>query len=320
MSLVSLLLLLLLLCVAVPSRGAAAHDSVLLKDVQVLTLHRGSMTAGRRTAPMAQLSCVGGSAQASAARVETVQCTNQGFDGRDYAWRCVAQLPETLRLGKTEVLCEGYGYPDDPYILRGSCGLEYHLESVALQPQTVVSGPRVAKQQQATVTRDASPAEDVATTFLIFFCVLIVVVVVLVAASGRREAYRGQRPTPLQSTIVYAQTPPVYNNNNYATTPLYPHYPACDGYTTTTTTTVTEPTPTETPSVSYASTKRREEVTQIPDATEGGSSVAYASTKRREEKDIPSSGKRSSNKEKAVTFSRSTEERESASQAGTRRR
>ena len=25
--------------------------------------------------------------------------------------------------------CEGYDYPDDPYILKGSCGLEYHLDA-----------------------------------------------------------------------------------------------------------------------------------------------------------------------------------------------
>jgi hypothetical protein len=26
------------------------------------------------------------------------------------------------------VACEGYDYPEDPYILAGSCGLEYTLE------------------------------------------------------------------------------------------------------------------------------------------------------------------------------------------------
>jgi hypothetical protein len=30
------------------------------------------------------------------------------------------------------VLCEGYDYPDDPYILAGSCGLEYTLELTKL--------------------------------------------------------------------------------------------------------------------------------------------------------------------------------------------
>jgi hypothetical protein len=27
-----------------------------------------------------------------------------------------------------DVICEGYEYPDDPYILQGSCGLEYTLD------------------------------------------------------------------------------------------------------------------------------------------------------------------------------------------------
>ncbi|KAF5889462.1 store-operated calcium entry-associated regulatory factor-like isoform X1, partial [Clarias magur] len=30
-----------------------------------------------------------------------------------------------------EVSCEGYNSPDDPYILKGSCGLEYTLELTA---------------------------------------------------------------------------------------------------------------------------------------------------------------------------------------------
>jgi len=32
------------------------------------------------------------------------------------------------RFGNVEVICEGYDYPDDPYILKGSCGLEYTLD------------------------------------------------------------------------------------------------------------------------------------------------------------------------------------------------
>ena len=32
------------------------------------------------------------------------------------------------RFGNVEVVCEGYDYPDDPFILKGSCGLEYTLD------------------------------------------------------------------------------------------------------------------------------------------------------------------------------------------------
>lgn len=43
-------------------------------------------------------------------------------------WECKADLENAYRFGKIEVSCEGYDYPDDPYILQGSCGLQYALE------------------------------------------------------------------------------------------------------------------------------------------------------------------------------------------------
>ncbi len=33
-----------------------------------------------------------------------------------------------MRFGELAVNCEGYDYPDDPFILVGSCGVEYKLE------------------------------------------------------------------------------------------------------------------------------------------------------------------------------------------------
>ena len=38
-------------------------------------------------------------------------------------WKCDADLDSKYRFGRVEVLCEGYEYPDDPYILVGSCGV-----------------------------------------------------------------------------------------------------------------------------------------------------------------------------------------------------
>ena len=35
----------------------------------------------------------------------------------------MAELSAEVKFGKINVLCEGYDYPDDPYILRGSCGV-----------------------------------------------------------------------------------------------------------------------------------------------------------------------------------------------------
>lgn len=37
-------------------------------------------------------------------------------------------MDNAYRFGKVEVVCEGFDHPDDPYILRGSCGVSVFLE------------------------------------------------------------------------------------------------------------------------------------------------------------------------------------------------
>jgi len=107
--------------------AALARDFVKLSNVEVLTLYHGRMTTGRRSAPVPQLQCVGGSARYSFTP-QVVQCYNRGSDGDDIQWECKAELDKAYQFGKISVSCEGYSYPDDPYILKGSCGLEFTLE------------------------------------------------------------------------------------------------------------------------------------------------------------------------------------------------
>src|SRR5271154_3994899 len=55
-------------------------------------------------------------------RVEAMQCKNMGGsygDAEDAQWSCTAEIPEEFKLGRTEVICEGYASPEDPYILKG---------------------------------------------------------------------------------------------------------------------------------------------------------------------------------------------------------
>ena len=101
-----------------------AQDKIKLSDVQALTLKAGQQTTARRTTPSHQLKCFGSFCQYAP---DTVQCTNVGTDGIDAQWKCEAELPGTLSIAPDYVLCEGYEYPTDPYILIGSCGLSYHL-------------------------------------------------------------------------------------------------------------------------------------------------------------------------------------------------
>lgn len=58
-------------------------DAVLLQNVQVLTLYKGRYTTARRSGPVSQLQCVGGSAGCRAFVPEVVQCQNRGWDGVD---------------------------------------------------------------------------------------------------------------------------------------------------------------------------------------------------------------------------------------------
>ncbi|EGD75726.1 hypothetical protein PTSG_07842 [Salpingoeca rosetta] len=102
----------------------------LLKDVSVLTLSSDQMTTGRRSRPVPQMTCVDGTANCHRDVLPTVmQCRNVGWDGNDVQWQCTAELDNSVKLGRTDVTCEGYDYPDDPYILAGSCGVEYTLDS-----------------------------------------------------------------------------------------------------------------------------------------------------------------------------------------------
>ena len=37
-------------------------------------------------------------------------------------------MDSKYRFGKIDVSCEGYDHPDDPYVLRGSCGVRRERE------------------------------------------------------------------------------------------------------------------------------------------------------------------------------------------------
>jgi len=107
---VASLLLVTALVLTCPSYSVAwgrGKDAVRLEDVSVLTLRRGRQTQARRSAPIPQLTCVGGDACRDAT-IEVMQCRNMGSDGVDVQWKCETDLSSDYRLGETVVSCEGY--------------------------------------------------------------------------------------------------------------------------------------------------------------------------------------------------------------------
>ena len=84
------------------------------------TAYAGRMTTARRLRPIAQLQCKGGPCELSPA---SMQCYNKGWDGKTVNWDCRADLDQRVRFGGVHVVCEGYDYAGDQYILAGSCGV-----------------------------------------------------------------------------------------------------------------------------------------------------------------------------------------------------
>jgi hypothetical protein len=105
-----------------PKDPRAVHLSL----VRDLVLRQGALTEGMRSR-VQQLTCLSG--PCSAAAPASVLCQTAGTDyaSGDPLWKCQADMPSGVRFGTTDVICEGFRRPDDPYITKGSCGLEYTL-------------------------------------------------------------------------------------------------------------------------------------------------------------------------------------------------
>ncbi|XP_065904104.1 store-operated calcium entry-associated regulatory factor-like [Dysidea avara] len=123
-----LLVLVVTLSLVRNGRCFGSSDKVRLTDVSTITLHSDKLTTGRRSSPVPQLQCVGGTAGCHTHKPRVVQCYNRGSDGYDVQWECKADMDKSYQFGRIQVSCEGYDYPDDPYVLKGSCGLEYEID------------------------------------------------------------------------------------------------------------------------------------------------------------------------------------------------
>ena len=111
-------------------RSPPGKNAILLSQVHSLTLRGGRLTSSRRVSPVPQLNCVGPSKRiCNMYELDAMRCTNEGYgyDVEDVQWTCTASLPGEFKLGSTDVVCEGYRNADDPWILKGSCGVEYRL-------------------------------------------------------------------------------------------------------------------------------------------------------------------------------------------------
>lgn len=156
-----------------------SNNKVLLRDVTAITLHKGQMTTGRRSSPVPQLKCIGGSAGCYKFAPQTVQCRNVGFDGHEVQWQCKCDMDDSYRFGKIQVTCEGYDYPDDPYILKGSCGLEYTIDYTKAGN---------ARSNDYAPSWTASTGNSDGGGWLFFFILIFVIVFLICKMGGSRDS------------------------------------------------------------------------------------------------------------------------------------
>lgn len=122
------LYLLILSFTAISTAARKSPESVLLSDVKALTLRKDLKTSHNRVPAVPQLSCIGGTAK-GLYEIDVLRCKNAGssYGDEDVQWTCTSSLPSEFKLGSTDVICEGFSSSADPYVLKGSCGVEYRL-------------------------------------------------------------------------------------------------------------------------------------------------------------------------------------------------
>jgi hypothetical protein len=131
------------------------YDKVLLSEVQALSLRSNEFTTSRRSSPIPQLTCEEGTyTRYCQYGPKNMMCKNMGFGDKDIVWECTGYgLTPGYKLTYSDVSCEGYDHPDDPYILKGSCGVLYGVEKdLTYRQQDTFSTPFVPTTETVTET------------------------------------------------------------------------------------------------------------------------------------------------------------------------
>lgn len=149
---------------------AGAHEKVPIREVTSLLLHRGKMTTGRRSSPVPQLTCLSNCRGAP----DTIYCSNAGHDGVDVVWECKSD-PAGAVFRDLNIQCEGYEYPDDPYILKGSCGIEFRM---------------TPSHPSSPIYSTTDPEPNPMGALYVFIIAMVIISCMMNDASGGSSSYR----------------------------------------------------------------------------------------------------------------------------------
>jgi len=187
-----------LLVISPPTEAARSpsvpKNAVLLSSIATLTLRAGKQTSARRSSPIPQAACIGPSEVCKLYTVDVIRCTNAGsdYDQENVQWTCTAELPEEFKLGSTDVSCEGYASSDDPYVLKGSCGVEYRL---LLTEKGEEKYGRYVGNNGKTSEEGETASDLIKALFLIIFVVVLLIIVSSFCNTFWNGLGGGGRPT-----------------------------------------------------------------------------------------------------------------------------
>ena len=132
-------------------------------------------------------------------------------------------MPVEFKFGKVQVSCEGYDYPDDPYILAGSCGLEYTIDRTGVNQKSGYSQNTHSQSYSSNGWNDGKPYEgsyfdlwlfsDVINlenefNFATLLFILIVMFILYRAFFNPSEEGERQPPENPEYTRIYPDIPP----------------------------------------------------------------------------------------------------------------
>lgn len=229
---------------------------VALKDVPVILLDPHGMTTACRTTAIRPIQCEGSGCHLYYPGVK-VMCKNEG--GYEPIWRCeFPDLPSNLKISKTEVICEGYSYPEDPLVTAGSCGLVYQVvQHYAPQTQTSTTTTTHYVVPTRLPVVDYTPYyyDPYVPDWVGYTCIFIIFVFIIACCNA---AVGGSGIGT--DRYYHAPPPPVIPWYHHYYRPAFWSGPSFTRSTTTTTTTAPSappPQPSSAPAVSFATTKRR---------------------------------------------------------------
>ena len=156
---------------------------------------------GRRSSPVPQLQCVGGSGAGRGWEPSDVQCYNRGSDGLGIQWQCKADVEATVKFGTLEVNCEGYDYPEDDFVLVGSCALKYKLE-LTMEGRTKLGLPA-----KTTTDQNSSNYIDGGQVVGLVIIILIVLTVFTLHLSSPAAASWSPDPRPPRPPLLLSPSP-----------------------------------------------------------------------------------------------------------------